>query len=300
MAIISDHIVDQRNSNTDMQYSYFSDIPESRHDEASLIGWICQTGSLKEIPKPLWTEGLLEAAAYWDSKALASIRRSDTMDFGKLVDLALSSNANRTSLIKPEDYTEDFLIKICCDHPRCMADINWYGGVYDLLTDKAITEIASASITGMLNLINHRPVNDELVTTEVVRSAIKNQPSAIEKLAEYDQYHPIIVDLVDDYWPEFSPMYLSSFEGAGLDASVRPSTVDQALKCLLVSPDKSIDIFYKVCISKYSTEDVIQAALDMHGGLNKLFDIYSNEQLQPHTKKYRALRGKILEDELGM
>lgn len=300
MSVISDHIVNQRNSNADMQYVYFDDIPESRHDESSLIGWICQTGSLKEIPKPLWTEGLLEAAAYWDSKALDSIRRSDTKDFGKIVDLALSSNANRTRFIKPADYTEEFLIKICCEHPKCMTDIDWHGGVYEYLTDRAIIEIASASIIGLLNLINHRPVNDKLITDDVVRSAIKNQPSAIDKLAEYDQYHYIIVDLVDDYWPRFSPMYLSNFKSAGLDASVRPESIAQALRCLMVSPDNSIGIFYKVCIWKYLPEDVIEAALDLSGGLSKLFDIYTKEQLHPHTKKYRALRGKLLEDELGM
>jgi hypothetical protein len=301
VAIISSEIVQKGNNNADMaKYSVFVDIPRSRYDEASLIGWMYHRGHLSAIPEPLWTEDLLEAAAYWDAHALASIQPSDTQDFAKLVDLALSSNASCAKHIRAKDYTEDFLIKICCDHPKCMTDIDWYGGVYDLLTDRVITEIGSASITGMLNLINHRPVNDDLITNEVVQSAIRNQPLEIAALAEYDQYHHVIVDMVDDYWPKFTPMYLTHFMKNNLDATVRPTTITQALDGFSVAPDKSIKVFYDVCVKKHPIEEVIETALGMKDGVNRLFDIYSEKELRPFINKYRALRGRVLEDALGM
>jgi hypothetical protein len=301
MTIISSQIVKKSDDNADMAgYVCFVDIPETRHDEASLIGWMFHRGHLGAIPKPLWTEDLLEAAAYWDAQALASIRPSDTKGFEHLADLALSCNANRTKHIKAKDYTEDFLVKICCDHPKCMADIDWYGGVYDLLTDRAITQIASASITGMLNLLNYRPVDDTLITNEVVKSAIRNQPSEIHALSEYDQYHHVIVDVVGEYWPNFTPMYLSHFHRNNLDASQRPTTIEQALDCFSVAPDKSIKVFYEVCVKKYPIEKVIETALGMHNGVNRLFDLYQEIELKPFSNKYRALRGKLLEDALGM
>lgn len=301
MAVPCERVLQARTNNQDMgNFLKFEEIPDSRYDEESLIGWLNQCGVLSELPKYLWTDLVLEAAAYWDSEALASIRPSDCEDFGLLVDLALSSNASSTKHIKARDFTEDFLIKICCEHPACMSSIDWYHGVFDLLTDKAITQIGSASITGMLSLLNYRPVDDKLITDEVVKSAIRNQPGKIDDLAEYSSYVHLIVEAVDDYWPTFTPMNLSFFERRNLDASVRPATVRKALECFGVSTDRAINVFFKVCVKKYPIEEVIETALDMPGGLNKLFDLYAHEELRHHTNKYRQLRGKFLEDALGM
>ena len=301
MTMPSTFVLDAYQSNKDMaNYLFFDDIPDSRQDEASLIGWLYHCGTLAAIPKYLWTERVLEGAVYWDQEALASIRRADTPNFQYRVDLALSANSNRTKYIRSKDYTEDFLIKISCAHPRCMFEINWSGGLYDLLTDKAIVQIGSASIVGMINLINYRSVNDDLITNEVVKSAIKNQPDKINELAEYDRYLPVIVEAVDDYWPTFTPMNLSFFERRNLDASVRPTSLKNALDCFAVSPDRDINVFFKVCVKKYPIDEVIETALGMPGGLNKLFDLYASDELQPHTKNYRQLRGRFLEDALGM
>jgi hypothetical protein len=301
VADISDRVLDAQENNTDMaNFLEFTDIPDSRHDEDSLAGWLYHSGELSAIPKYLRTELVLQAAAYWDVEALTVIDPSDSENYYYLIDLALSNRASRIGFVDNKHFSEELIVKVCSNHPRSIEHINWDSGINKFLTKKSISQIASSSILGIHYLIMVDVVGLSEIADEDIKSAIVKSPDDFNKLEELNKLHLLSELLSEGFWPEFRLMTTSHFSSFGIDIHIPPASIKDSLEYLSASTDYHARLLCLAVVRNFPIESIIPAALDTPGGVKKLFDIYSEDELKPYIKQYRPLRGMMLEQSLGL
>jgi hypothetical protein len=299
--VISEAIWRAKDNNIDMSnYRKFNDIPASRHDEESLAGWLYYCGPLSEIPSHLRTGLILEAAAYWDRDALFELSQENTPNYENLVMVALSNGSERVRKINKEHFTESLLVRVCCEEPRCMNLIDWDLGFKEFLTDSAIEVIASNSIFNYLALLRIKNFDESKISEEFIKLAIKNDLNNLLMLLGCDKNHLITQVLSEGAWPEFSKQDVEHFSKLGLDASAPPDSVEKALLFLCASEQSHTTFLYSMSINSFPLDSVITAALKIKNGLDFLFGHYSEDELRPHMRKHHPIRGRMLENELGM
>jgi hypothetical protein len=301
MTVISEAVWRAKENNTDMSnFLNFEDIPDSRYDEESLSGWLYYSGRLAEIPKYLWGDLILESAACWDEDALQELTPENTSYYEQLVLLALAHGANRIQKINKHHLSEDLFIRICSEYPRCMEGINWNLGFGDFLTDKTIEAIASKSIFHYLVLQRVKSIDESKFSDDLIKTAIGNDLNNLLRLEGYGKEHLIAQVLSEGAWPDLHSMHIMHFAKLGLNASVPPESAEKAMEFLFASDENDTTYLYAMSIRTFPIESVIKAALERKNGLDLLFGHYTEAELRPHTKHYRALRGRMLENELGM
>jgi hypothetical protein len=284
-------------------FETFQDIPQGLRGEAHLVGWLLECGSLCDIPASYRTDLIFEAAAAHESSALSQIKPEDTTHYEALALIALKRNPTQIKYVPAHILTEDFVIKACINSRGLIRQIVWSddneNGV--MVTKHLVNQIGSQSLIHACELVN--AIGDEdrdLLTDESIRAAIKVSVADLIRLRDLGAL-PILQDMVDKgYWPPESDKTIQFDLSAGRDYRLRPATPAEVLERLTGVMGLSYSILNTRVMKSFPIEDVITTLSQDQSSLDLLFKLYTADELRPHMRLSQRLKGRLLEEDLGL
>jgi hypothetical protein len=296
------HIADAANSFRKVmrKFQAFGQIPESMRGEAHLVGWLLGSGRLREIPAQYRSEFIFEAAVTHELMALAHLKPEETSQYEALALVAIKKNHAQLIQIPDEWQTRDFLIKACINNEWVIRQIDWKSNPLMAVTDDLIRRIGSVSLIHAVELLVATNIHfANRVDEEVIRTAIKHRVSDLHRLKEIDGL-PILEKMVKEgYWPDASDVTIEFEYKKGRDYRQAPSNPEEIRSRMEHGMGSSMTLLHDMSMRSFPIEDVIRTLND-EGSLNTLFRIYKDSELRPHMKLSRALRGRFLEQEMGL
>lgn len=279
-------------------YSKFRRIPEDRISESSLVAWIVHGGMLEEIPQDLRTERVLWAAARHDDHAYDLISQEDVADHRGLSLAAVLRKKTSFSKVPWEHKDEDFLIEMTVDSTWPIQGINLANAYAHLITEKVAEAISSRSISHAYGfwMIGGDQAR-ELIKDSYLETAFKNGCRDFAELDRLGMKHLLVAELAKGFWPKVDP----SESLAGNDiTSEPPSDPMHALSLIDGAKKYGHKIVYNCWLLSRPVEEVIESLQVKRVGMDKIFELYPEAELRKHMKTYRSIRGRLLEQDLGM
>jgi hypothetical protein len=292
-----DYEVEQCQANPGMSaYSEFSTIPPEKVSESSLVAWLVSGGRLQQIPRELRVERVLWAAVRNDKSSYGLIDKGMVSDHR-----ALSLEAIRCDSVGffavPEAYKdEDFLIEMAISRPRLILCVDLKDKYRHLVTEKTARGICSVSLSLAFDYAQMGGEKAQvLVTDKLLTEAIKSQSSDYGVLEIMGRGDLLISMLKQGFWPDethFSFPGHQSFKNP-------PSDVSDALSRILRTIG-SMRILHRNWLKTQPMAEVVDALEGSRQGLDELFVLYPETDLRGFMKAYRSLRGRFVEQDLGM
>jgi hypothetical protein len=285
-------------------YSKFESVPEHLRDPEMAEIWmdyaIKNTGhsgdlALEEITNTdlsLVSDSLRYKAISHNPRALLHIRPEHTPEYRELVLHCIGSSSFGFMLLDERFKTADLVHDVFLRHPQRI-DLRWNAQdwVGQHLTPEMRESLIQTSFSFALSV--------ELeVTPDQWTHLLKTQPKGYLMLEEHDRLELLDLFLMEGHWPDASVDY--TFEPV--------STAAEAAKHMLNSAseyrskhetDHPGFLLYSAKLRRFPIKDVIKA-LSKPETMDFLFMLYPESELRKHMRHDRALRGRLLEEDLGM
>jgi hypothetical protein len=284
-----------------MAYPAFGEIPSHLLGEAPLIGWLFGVGNFTAIPKALLTELIYEVAVAHEPMALANINPTDTRQYEALALVGLTRNPEQLKFIPTKWKTEDFIIKACIADTEIIRQLDWRKEGKYLVTKRLVNEIGSVSLVHGCDLVNYiGPEARNLLDDESIRSAIRFKASDLFRLLDLQALPVLKAMVMEGYWPPASDRSFQFSSSFGDDYRLRPASPVEAKERLCRSMGVSYWLLHSFMMKSFPIEDVIALLSVDQGSLDLLFRLYEDYELRPYMGLSRQLRGRLLEQEMGL
>jgi hypothetical protein len=282
-------------------YRHFHEIPSFLLGEEPLVGWLFGTGNFTAIPKQYVTEMILEVAVAHEPMALANIKPSETCQYEALALAGLKRNSAQIKFIPRKWRTEAFIIKACVRYSSVIQHIDWGAEGRRLVTRNLVNQVGSASLVHAADLVQYiGQAARDLLEDESIRSAIPCKVADLYLLLDLKAL-PVLQDMIKEgYWPPATDKTIEFDKSFGLDYRHRPASPAQAAKKLCKPMGVSYWLLHSFAMKAFPIEDVISTLCDDHESLDLLFRLYEAEELRPYMGLSRQLRGRLLEDAIGL
>lgn len=292
--------VEQCEANRDIkQFRNFEDIPKERLSESSLVAWIVSgSGKLAKIPVEERTERLLWSAVRHDKDAYDLIPACDVNNHRELSLEALRHSNTYFSSI-PEAYKdEQFLIDMTERGSHSIKNIGLADRYDHLLTDFTAMVICSRSVSQALSYCEAGGEKARaLLKDEYVLEAIKKQTSDFGSLKSLGKEYLLISLLADGFWPAEENF---NFPPEVHALRSPPSSPKEAVERYSVATALGHKVLHRCWLQAQPKPQVIDELQSFQKGLDELFIIYPEHELREYMKSYRSIRGRLLEQDLGM
>lgn len=280
------------------RYSTFAEIPNDQISESSLVAWIVSGGKLAQILTGLRTERVLWAAARHDDDAYRQIGKDQVSDHR-----ALSLEAIRQGKAYfywlPEEYKdEQMLIDMTIFGTQSIQNTDLACAYKHLLTERVAEVICSRSLTQAYEFgIAGGSAAKALIRDKYLEAAIRAQTSDYGYLASMDKQYLLVKMVAYGFWPKKinfnGPEELKTFV-------TPPADPGEALERILVSQSRGNQLLHRSWLLTRPTSEVVDALQGSKKGLDELFTIYPERELREYMKVYRSIRGRFVEQDLGM
>lgn len=283
------------------EYRHFDDIPSFLRGEAALVGWLFGTGNFAAIPKQYVTEMILEVAVAHEPMALANIKPSETSQYEALAMAGLRRNCEQIKFIPRNWRTEAFIINACVRHSNVIQHIDWVAEGRRLVTRNLINQVGSASLAHAADLVQYiGQAARDLLEDVSIRSAIRFKVSDLFRLVDL-QALPILKAMVrEGYWPPASDKSIQFDASFGDDYRLRPSNPVETKERLGRSMSVSYWLLHSFVMTSFPIKDVIALLSVDQVSLDLLFRLYKDDELRPYMGLSQQLRGRLLEQEMGL
>jgi hypothetical protein len=277
------------------RFKDFASIPQECLNTANIMLWMesvfKKTGTnpsklLPQIPKQYITDELLKRAIDLSSSSLGEIKPSDTDDYLGLVLHALKSFNYLAWCFVDESYrtqaTLDVLIenevRIGLEDPST----EW---IKPLLNQQRIDRISAYNYEFALD------VGLDKVSWEIVKTLLAKQPGGYKDLDLQGDLHYLSRMLAENVWPE----PIRGFQYRPLENLA--DGVSRFMKTEINKPPTYY--LFKAYVMSFPVDQVI-AAMKTPVRRKVLLELYPTEVLRKHSGGDRELRGRLLEDEIGL
>jgi hypothetical protein len=287
-------------------YEKFDDIPKKLRVPESLFVWVYDAPAmLKEIPLAFVDDDIRFAGVQNYGDVIEFISKDDTDRYEEIALCAVRSHPASFNKIDPCVFSDHFFveaIKSRCDvvfHIRKALD-NGYK-----LTSEIVGAAVEHSISAISSLMGAEGFA-ELVTDEMVRRGVSTSfvdeyawwidMGSLERLGKTS----VVKDVISSgFWPI---TFRSDFDDAYFPDVVRPASLADAIDKYRteIRTNGNLPELFKFAVLSYAHDDVIAALESTSEGLDTLQTLYTEKELAPHIKKYKGLKGRFLEDTLGM
>ena len=283
------------------EYRHFDEIPSFLRGEAPLVGWLFGTGNFTAIPKRYVTEMILEVAVAHEPMALANIKPSETSQYKALALAGLKRNSAQIKFIPRKWRTEAFIIKACIRSSNVIQHIDWGAEGRRLVTRSLVNQVGSASLVHACDLVQYiGQAARDLLDDESIRSAIKFKASDLYRLLDLEALHVLKDMIKEGYWPPESDKSIQFDLSFGDDYRLRPVSPSEALEKICCPMGVSYWLLHSNAMVSFPIDDVISTLSVDQGSLDLLFRLYDPEELRPYVKLNRQLRGRLLEEDMGL
>lgn len=286
------------------KYANFEDIPEAIRSEEALVAWMTFLGrDLKSIPPEYRSEFVLEAAVMMEKDALRFIKPEDTSQYEDLVLLGLQKNSAQLKYLPEDLLTASFITKACLKSAGVIEQIEWGYTNPALINPCMIKEIGSASIHHASALARCAGRHeDEVLDDEVLRTALKSSSAlSLIQVENWQRAKSVFLQMIEEgYWPSGIDEDITDEFSQGRDHIKPPATIEETLSDLLQPALENYHFLYAMVMKTFPIEEVIQALSRDEESLEILFRVYTFDELRPHMQISRAMRGRLLEQEIGL
>lgn len=292
--------VEQCEANPDMYtFKTFGDIPVDRLSDSSLVAWMASgSGALAQIPVEMRTQPVLWASVRHDKEAYDLIPACDSDNHRELSLEALEhGNTFFTSI--PEQYKdEQFLIDMSKTGTQSIQNINLHARYSHLITSHTAREICSRSISQAAGYCSAGGDRARvLLEDDYVVQAIKKQTSDYGTLKSLGKEYLLVGMLADGFWPEPENF---NFPPEIHVLRQAPSSPKEAVERLGVATSLGHKVLHRCWLMAQPVDLVVDDLQGFQKGLEELFTLYPERELRNYMKAYRSIRGRFLEQDLGM
>jgi hypothetical protein len=283
------------------EYKYFDDIPEEMRFEAALVAWLHGAGSLYDIPLGYRTELIFEAAVTLTQSALAYIRPGDTSRYEVLAFMAIQKHPRQIRFVAEDHLTEDFAIKACIQSIPVIRYIDWEGQHSAFVSQRLINEVGAASLIHASELVSAIGLMArDMLDDATLRAAIKESVADLIRLEDLEAL-PILEQMIHEgYWPPETDSSIQHHLSQGRDFRQAPATPGEALDRLSATREAPFKILHRQVMKTFPIEQVIPVLGRDQESLDVLFSLYSEKELRLHMNLSRQLRGRLLEQAIGL
>lgn len=285
-------------------FEKFDDIPLDLRTPEALFVWQCaDIDRFVEIPHALVDDDMRFSAVYAEPATIEHIFKEDADSYQKIAEFLVMYSASSLENIDPSLYTEQFISDAIISNP----EITYY---LPTIIEKGYKLTVGVVATAFehspeyLDALMCDAGMKKMVTDDMVQSAVKNSfvdtfgwwvdVKAIESLGKGYVVQQIISS---GFWPptkrvESDVPYFPDLE--------RPKDLDHAILAFESEGYENFRALFKYAVRHYGPDAVISRLQMSSKGLDTLQNLYTNKELAPYIKKYRGLKGRFLEDSLGL
>lgn len=285
------------------EYEKFDEIPSELRVPESLFVWVFDTAEMiKEIPVEFVDHDIRLAAVWKAGETIEFISMDDTDRYEEIALCAIGSRPASLDKVNPSVFSDHFFIQAITArsdvvfHFRKVLD-NGYklsSEVVSAVLENAITAISSlVSAEGFAALATDEMVQRGVLTSFVdqyawwidLRSLDLIGKTSVVQEAISSGFWPITfrIDSDEPYFPDV----------------LRPASLPEAIAAYSQSNENYTELF-KFAVLSYGPDQVISSLHSTSCGLDTLQALYTDQELAPFAKKYKGLRGRFLENALGM
>jgi hypothetical protein len=278
-------------------YSY-SGIPAEHLSSEYLAAWIASgNGRYQDIPGEFRTEFLMRIAVNYDSLSLQYIDPVEVDDYQALVLDAIGSSISAAKMISPEYMTEDLVDEIAKRRSTILGYLGLDGQYSHLLTTRVVSSVVKQGLSEVHYLrytVGHQV--DNLIDDEDIKKAIKNNQGELNALDLFGKSYVFVDLLKAGYWPD---KVCSGSKYQPLP-SAAPLTPVEAMTRMKMADNKHVAYVYSQALKCFPIEKVISSTQSIPGVVDLLMKAYTEQELRPHLRLSKALRGRLLESALGL
>lgn len=297
MSIIFPNVVEHElmQSHPDaLQYRGFADIPKHQLSETALIAWLCHEGKFAEIPAEWHTQDLLVAAARHDRDAYLLIEQRGIGNRSIAFEAVIAGRLEFHLI--PEKYQDEvFLLELVRVGALALQRIDFSGAYRHLLTERVVESICTKSVYSAYEFAClWCPQARYLVKDDYIKKAIGTHALDLFRLKELGAEHVLREMLCAGYWPT---------DGwASDDSPGRHPPVDSAacFSTYLQTIGTSLKVLHRCWLQTRPAPELVKTLAGSERGLDVLFEIIPINDLRALMGSSRAIRGRLLENDLGM
>lgn len=283
-------------------YDKYKDIPSDLKSEGFVTAWIVSgAGSLSEVPIEDRTEMMLRIAVSHDGYAFEIIKPEDVTDYQALVLDAIENTPRSVNDIHPDYLTEELILKMAERRFSAISYLDFKGENKNLLTDNIISSFTSRNVASAVTFIQEIGASElHRVKDSDLTNAIQAQVNDLHQLKSIGKTHLLVDLLVAGYWPSNLNAAIKIQKHVSLDIDQAPSTPHEALSRLAAIAAPGVRFLHLQSLRRFPIEEVISTTQDIPKVVDRLLEVYSEKELKPHMRLSNALRGRLLETELGI
>lgn len=280
------------------EYGKYSDIncvPAEIADAEVFSAWYdhvvgyCGAGpdtTLVQIPLQYVTDELRRKAISKSVRSLIYIEPGHTEAYRDLVIYGLSHSHMAFLMMDDSLQTTEFLAEVVDKVPGVI-DLKWNS--QDWVHDAMTTEIRDKEIKTGLEFALSLPAEE--VTWDEWKHLFTTQPRSADALRLAKRTDLFVRFLQEGGWPDY-------IDGVDLP---RPCSVEETATTLMKTLDDTLHEYhiYKAKLMSFPVHEVV-AVMNTDERLEVLMEFYPEKTLRQNMKHSRALRGRLLENDLGM
>lgn len=284
----------QRQEYPDMRLFFrFEDISDFLVNDGGLAAWILSgKGKLSEIPEQYRTPRLMHVACRGDESAFLLVTPDRVPNYRQVALDSVSIYPDNMVHVDKNYVDEQFVID------ASLANVQVLGSIKteifrSLVTEHAESAICSASLphaAGFAYMCGVDSLKDKYIA-EAIKVNFTDYT-----LLRYLKKNDLLVGMLrDGFWPASSCFRSPSFQAA----IVPPANPLEALE-RLEAVDTGYKILHRSWLKAQPQNEVVEALHCSQKGLDVLFEIYSERELQLHAKSYRGIAGRLISNDLGV
>jgi hypothetical protein len=284
-------------------YQFYTEIPPESMTEGFLIAWVVMGGDFSRIPHEQRTELMKRIAVKYDARALAHITPEEVEDYQSLIVDAVNNFSLAVDHINESYITEGLVVKIAKNETGLQAlqrlDLN--GSRKHLLTDFVISSIVQIGPSRTSFLIDCLgSLGRNIIRDEDIKIGIKNDFRNIGPLISINKIHLLAEVLKSGYWPDKFNPETDMTRTRKEDISTPPVSPVDIMNRVIEIKNPSLRLWHFESFRCFPLEEVIISTLGIPNATDFIMRVYSEDELRPHLRLSRELRGKFLEVSLGL
>ena len=274
-------------------YKKFTSIPVELQDSETAVTWMaCLCGglgiyaldTLPQIPDELRNQSVFLKAVGIDGRALKLIKPSQTDDYLAIALAAVLNNSDALQMIDDNYKTEAVLDLFIAHKVYFDLDTSQIDWIKPMINQDRIDKLSANGFWFALE------VGLENVSWDVVKDTLKTIPDWYTNMDKQGQLGFLTKMLKENEWP---------ISTGCLTYKPLKNLADGVSRLMRAGNDTMLKCLYKAYVMTHPVEDVI-AAMKTPNRREMLLKMYSLDDLRPHAHGDRNLRGKILEQEMGL
>jgi hypothetical protein len=282
-------------------YKVYADIPAESLTEGFLIAWVVMGGEFSRIPDEHRTELMKRIAVSYDARALAFITPEEVADYPSLVVDAVNYSDRSVLHISESYITEDLIVKIAENKLGALYQFDLNGSRKHLVTDFLISKIAQIGPYEAKFLHEHfGSMVKNRIRDEDIKVGVMNRFRDVVGLNDINKLYILIDLLKEGYWPDKFNPEIDMVRTHTEDISTPPASPVDIINRVIEIKKPGVRLWHFQAFRCFPLEEVITSTLGIRNATDFIMMVYSEAELRPHLRLSKELRGKILENALGL